>query len=38
MRGRVEAPAIGGEGEAESRYRRAYEDRLNPFNGARPKP
>jgi len=30
--GSVDAPAIGGEGDAEARYRRAYEDRLNPFN------
>eukprot|EP00242_Pyramimonas_sp_CCMP2087_P011065 CAMPEP_0198208726 /NCGR_PEP_ID=MMETSP1445-20131203/12073_1 /TAXON_ID=36898 /ORGANISM="Pyramimonas sp., Strain CCMP2087" /LENGTH=99 /DNA_ID=CAMNT_0043882239 /DNA_START=96 /DNA_END=395 /DNA_ORIENTATION=+ len=30
--GQVEGPPIGGEGEAETRYRRAYEDRLNPFN------
>jgi len=32
--GGVVAPALpGGDGDAEARYRRAYEDRLNPFNG-----
>jgi hypothetical protein len=34
--GGVVAPALpGGDGDAEARYRRAYEDRLNPFNGTR---
>lgn len=34
--GGVVAPALpGGDGDAEARYRRAYEDRLNPLNGTR---
>ena len=34
--GSVEGPALGPEGDAEARYRRAYEARLNPFNGTFP--